>query len=215
MPARSCLLFFLISFLGPAEIIDRIAVTVGKRVITESDVLREIRLTAFLNGDEPDFSPANKRKTADRMVEQALIQREMEFSRYQPPEVEEAAPMLQDIKRERFGTDAPYRSALEKYQIREEDLKEHLLKQLATLRFIDLRFRPGIQAVDSEMREYYEKRLLPEWENKDRKAVPSFEEVRSEIEQIVIAEQVDRLMEDWLKVTRAQTRIDYREEAFQ
>src|SRR5262245_9914320 len=53
-----------------AEIIDRIAVVVGNGVITESQIIREIRLAAFLDGKPLDFSAESKRKTADRLVEQ-------------------------------------------------------------------------------------------------------------------------------------------------
>jgi hypothetical protein len=215
MLSRFCLLILPAALLCSAEVIDRIAVTVGRQVISLSDVLREIRLTAFLNGEEPDLSPANKRLTADRLIEQALIRREMELSRYQPPEPTQAEPMLAQIKRERFPTDSIYRETLAKYDLSEEELKQHLLKQLATLRFVDLRFQAGIQVPESEMQKYYEKRLLPEWHNKDRKPVPPFAEVRAEIERILIAEQVDRLMDDWLRATRARMQIDYREEAFQ
>ena len=68
-----------------AEIIDRIAVSVGNQAITISDLDREIRVTAFLNRTPPDFSPAARRATADRMVEQRLILRELENSRYPSP----------------------------------------------------------------------------------------------------------------------------------
>src|SRR6476660_4088835 len=62
------LFLFLASVLCRAEIIDRIAVVVGNRVITESEILREIRLTALLNDEPLDFSAVSKRKTADRLV---------------------------------------------------------------------------------------------------------------------------------------------------
>ena len=68
-----------------AEVIDRIAVSVGSRVITETDLDRELRITALLNNEKPDFSPANKRQTAERMVDQTLVRSEMEESRYPPP----------------------------------------------------------------------------------------------------------------------------------
>src|ERR1017187_6822016 len=72
-----------------AEIIDRIAVSVGNRVIAESDLHREIRVAAFLDGVQPDFSPAGRRATAERMVEQVLIRRELEISRYPIPSAAE------------------------------------------------------------------------------------------------------------------------------
>ena len=59
-----------------AEVLDRIAVTVGKQVITESEILRDLRVAAFIDGKPPDMSPAAKRKSADRLVEQILILQE-------------------------------------------------------------------------------------------------------------------------------------------
>jgi peptidyl-prolyl cis-trans isomerase SurA len=215
MQMRLCLLVLLAALHCPAEIIDRIAVTVGDQVITESDVTCEIRITAFLNGDEPDFSPQKKRKTADRLVEQTLIRHEMELSRYRFPEASEAEPLLEQVKKERFSSETAYREALQKYRISEEVLRQHLLKQLATLRFIDLRFRPAVQVTEPEIREYYEKRLVPQWENKNSKPAPALDEVRSEIEKILAEEQVDRQLDNWLKVARSQTRIEYKEAAFQ
>ena len=100
------LLFYLCSsaFIGGsllfchAEIIDRIAVSVGNRVITASDIEREIRVNSFLNGVQPDFSRATKRATADQMVEQKLIQRELETSRYPQPDAAEIEPVLAEFK---------------------------------------------------------------------------------------------------------------------
>ena len=62
-------------------ILDRIAVTVGKQVITESDVIRDVRVAAFLDQKPVDLSGAEKRKAADRLVDQYLILQEAAFSR--------------------------------------------------------------------------------------------------------------------------------------
>src|SRR5207248_11380001 len=92
------LLLFLASIACRAEIIDRIAVVVGNSVITESEILREIRLTAFLNGEPVDFSPIVKRKTAERLVEQRLIGNEITASLYGLPSAAAAQEMLKQIK---------------------------------------------------------------------------------------------------------------------
>src|SRR5262249_48275559 len=68
-----------------ADLIDRIAVSVGNRVITRSDIERQIRVIAFQNGVQPDFSSANRHAVANKMIEQKLIQRELESSRYPAP----------------------------------------------------------------------------------------------------------------------------------
>src|SRR5260370_12569573 len=85
------LFFFIAVFACRAEVIDQIAVVVGNSVITESEILREIRLTAFLNGAPLDFSPAAKRKTAERLVEHRLVAHEISWNLYPSPP-QEAAP---------------------------------------------------------------------------------------------------------------------------
>ena len=67
------------------EIIDRMAVSVGNQVITEGQIDEEIRLTAFLNHEQPGASVTERKKAAGRLIEQALIKRDMDLSRYPPP----------------------------------------------------------------------------------------------------------------------------------
>lgn len=125
-----------------AVLLDRLAATAGSEVITLGQVLDEIRVAAFLNREAPDFSPASKRRTAERLVDQALISREMRISRFPEPAPSEAEKMLAEIKRERFPTEEAFRKALEEYGITESCLLAHLNRQLARLRFTDYRFQP-------------------------------------------------------------------------
>jgi hypothetical protein len=196
-----------------AEIIDRIAVSVGNRVITEADLDREIRITAFLNGDKADFSPANKRQTAQRMVDQRLVRTEMEVSRYRLPAPAESDSALADLK-SRFPDDAAYRAALAQYGIREDDLTNRLLWQLTLVRFIDVRFRPGIQIGDEEVRKYFDERLRPGLTQQHPGQSPSFDDYRDSIEQTLISRAADQQVDQWLKEARRRTRIEYRDEVF-
>src|SRR5271168_566282 len=81
-----------------AEIIDRLAVTVGKEVITESDVIRDLRISAMLDQKPVDLSGPEKRKAADRLVDQALILKEAAFIRVAMPSLEDQDRMLQQVK---------------------------------------------------------------------------------------------------------------------
>src|SRR5881394_1978865 len=94
------MLLYLFLTLGVcrAEIIDRIAVVVGNSVITESEIVREIRLTALLNQEPLDFSIASKRKVAERLVEQRLMQIENEASLYPPPPADAVDEALAKVK---------------------------------------------------------------------------------------------------------------------
>ena len=131
----------LLSMLGNAraEIIDRIAVIVGDHLIKHSDILNEIRVTAFLNQEKSDFSPAEEKKAVNRLIDQALIRRDIESGAYVEPDPAEADKLLQQIKA-RYGSDAAYRKALAGLGITEAGLRERLEWQTEVLKFVEARF---------------------------------------------------------------------------
>jgi hypothetical protein len=198
----------------PAEIIDRIAVTVDSSVITTSQVLEEVRVTAFLNGAKPDFTPASRRQTADRLIEQLLVRREMDLTRYLQPEAGEVLETFEGV-RAHFASEAAYRQALAEYRLEEADIAAALLRQSALLRFIELRFRPEIQVQESDVMQYYENVYLPEIRQKGVTPEPAFEEVREQCERGLTEQLVDQRVDKWLKEARGRARIVYSEEAFQ
>jgi peptidyl-prolyl cis-trans isomerase SurA len=214
MRRLGCLLALMAPVLSArAEIIDRIAVTVDKIVITESDIVGQMRVAAFL-GDEPlDLSAVARRQAARRLVEQALIQREMEITRYPAPSLAEADLVLEQI-RKRFGSTDDYQTKLDEYGIEEELLRRSLLRQITTLRFIDFRFRPGIAVSDREIEQYYRENLLPELSKNGSNTTPSLDDSRDEIEEVLINQRVDEALDRWLAAAASQARIEYREEAF-
>jgi hypothetical protein len=195
-----------------AEVIDRVAVSVGNQAITRSEIAREIRLTAFLNREEPDLSPEAKRAAAERLIDQKLIWREMELSSYPAPDLSEVEPMLREIKSVRFGGEQNFQTALERHGVDLEDLKRHLLWQLTVLRFIELRFRPGVQVSESDIEEYFNKQVKEAPGNGKQVSVEDF---RDRIEQAITGERADRELDLWLKETRSRARIEFRPEAFQ
>jgi hypothetical protein len=200
--------------LGRAEIIDRVAVSVGNRVITQSDLVREIRVTAFLNGTEPDLGGAGKRKTAARMVDQRLVRRELELSRYPEPAPAEAEPAFEKLKAERFsGREEALRAALAGYGISEQDLKDELLWQLTFLRFVDVRFRPGVQLSTAEIRDYFDRVVRPAAEAAQPGRRVTLAQFRDQIEQTLTGQRVDRELNAWLEEARRRTPVEYREEA--
>ena len=192
------------------EIIDRIAVVVGSSVITESEIVREIRLTAFLNGEPLDFSAASKRKTAERLVEQRLLQIENEASLYPPPPPDALDQTLKEVQ-SKFSDPARYSQELLRTGITEEELKSHLRRQLITLRFLDLRFRPGIQIGEEDISAYFDQRLAPELKKAHPGEQFSVIDYREQVEQALIAERVDKASDAWLKEARERTRIEFRE----
>ncbi len=198
-----------------ADIIDRIAVSVGSSVITTSDLDREIRVTAFLNGIQPDFSPAARRATADRMIEQKLVRRELELSKYPVPEVSAADPQLEEFKKAHYKDDEEFRKDLAEYGLTEQDVKDELLWQLTLLRFIEVRFRPGVQVSDQEIQDYFEKAVKPVAQLAHPGQPVSLDDYRAQIEETLTGKRADEEVDNWLKSARRRTDIVYHEEAFQ
>ena len=219
LPAAACRLFpaacLLLSafWILPAEIIDRIAISVGNQIITESQIDEEIRLTAFLNQEKLDLDNAERKKAAARLIEQTLVRREMEFSHYPLPPLSDAARSLETLKT-RDKTEAEYQQELDAYGITEEGLKRRLWWQATFLRFIDYRFRPGIQIPDADVQASYQQQL-DKWKQDGIQPLPSLEDVRASIEQNLTEQRIDQELDRWLADTRTQVAIRFHDEALQ
>ena len=192
-------------------VVDRIAVTVGNQVITETEILREIALTAFLNGEKPVFTAANKRKAADQLVEQKLVHKEMDMGHY-PQATDDQAKELLAKTAANVGGEQELQRKLAEVGLTQEDLQNHLRWQLTLVNFIDLRFRPAIQVTAQDIQDYYRQQILP----KQKPGQPiRFVDVRDQILQTLSAERADQQLDEWLKHAKSATRIDYKKEAFQ
>jgi hypothetical protein len=203
-------LFIIAMAAAHAVILDRVAVSVGRQVITESDVIRDLRVAAFLDRQPVDLSSAQKRKAADRLVDQLLILQEAAFSRIPLPAKADAEHLIDPIKAE-YGSD--YESALKRYQITENDVVEQLFDGLRTLRYTDLRFKPEVQYSDNDLHEFYST-LVEEWKKKGEQKIPGFEESREQLEKLLTDQKTAQALDRWLANQRSETQILYRDEVF-
>jgi hypothetical protein len=194
-----------------ADIIDRIAITVGNEVITESQIDEEIRITAFLNRDKLDVSAAARKLAAGRLIEQSLVKHEMNLSHYPLPQEGDAGAALSGIKAT-YPSQADFASALESYGISEADLTRRLLWQFTLVRFIDYRFRPGIQIPNADVQTYYEQQVSG-WERQGIKPIPTLEDSRDQIEEILTQKRIDQALDQWMADTRKQVSITYHDTA--
>ncbi len=205
----------ILTLAASATIIDRIAVSVGPRVIAASDIDREIRVTAFLNGAKPDFSPAARRVAADRLVEQTLIRLEVENSRYPAPTTADVQPALDQFKKQRFPDDAAYQKALADYGVTEQDVLKELAWQRTLLSYIEVRFRPAVQVSEQEIEDYFHKTVKPAAEAAHPGQVATIEEYRTQIEDTLAGKKEDDELNRWIAQAKQRTGIVYHDEAFQ
>lgn len=214
---RVAALVFMASLLANAETLDRVAVSVGKDVITLSDIDRQIRVTAMLNGERPKFSKQERRKAADRLVEQLLIRREMNSPTFLALSSDKKGidPAIDQIVKTRYPNATQYRTALDQYRTTDQNVQNQLEWMTKLSQFVDARFRPGVQIPANEAKEYYETTWLPTWKDEHKGAPPTFEEAQEQVEEMMISERANAAMDRWLGQTRTQTPILYHSEAFQ
>jgi parvulin-like peptidyl-prolyl isomerase len=196
-----------------AEILDRIAVVVGRTVITEAQLDEELRVTAFLNHEAIKRDRDSRKAAADRLIEQELVRREMQLTQYASPSETDVDRLFAEVEKQHGGEETTARTLAE-YELTEPILKQHLRFQLTTLRFIDFRFRPDIEISEQDIHEYYN-REVEKWRQSHTGTPPSFEESRDAIDRSVSNERLQDALSSWLKETRASANITYLDKELQ
>jgi len=187
---RHFLLILLVGVVCSAAVVDRLALVVGKTVFTESEVNDEARLSELESGNPLDLSAAKRREAAEHLVDQQLLRDEMRITDFQSPAASEADALLLKFRQQHFASVALYRAALTKYGVTEDQLKQHLLWEVAVIRFTDQRFSPLAAVTGDQSANRSENGAQP------------------------ASDTVDHEMEAWLKQQRADTRIVFVPESF-
>jgi hypothetical protein len=212
--ARAFLLLFCAGSVLP-ETIDRVAVSVGNRVITTSDIERQIRVAAFISGTKPDLSPKGRREAAGRLIDQRLIQVELEGARYPEPAPQELEAAFADFKAKFYPSPDDYHRALTASGITEDDVKEQLHWQRRWASFVGIRFRPGTGVSEREISDYFESKVAPAARAANPSGTVTLDEFRERIADKLVGDRVDEQMAEWLRKAREQTEVVFHEEAFQ
>ncbi len=209
MRSRASALFVLASVFASAIIIDRIAVIVGDSIVKDSDIDRDIRVTDFLNNELLSFESAARKKAASRLIDQIFIRREIAIGDYPTATLQDTDNQLDNLKRQRFKTDAAYQHALSRYGLTDLELRTQLQWQLTVLRFIDLRFKPGALVSEEEIEKYYNEHAVAL--RRENPRASSLDDLREKIRGILQGRQVNQQFFAWLDDQRKENKIQFRE----
>ena len=201
-------LIWLVAAAMPAAsaIVDRVAITVGSKVITDSAITLRIRLTAFQNKVAPEFNAAARKEAAQRLIDQKLVEREMEAGHYQKTPPDEAKELVTAFATEHFNSDsAALGASLAASGLTPEDLQAELTEQADFMSFLSLRFQPAVEVSDADIDQYIRDHIKA-----GATATPTASsEVRAGIEKIIATERADHDMDAWLADQRLHTKIVY------
>ncbi len=210
---RFSIVLALTAFTGCAEIIDRVVGSAGTDVVTLSEARRYLEYQSIFQNRELDLSRRAYREAVDQLLNQTLIRREIELSRYTPPAMAEAEKQLAAWMADKDRS-LRIRKELAAYGITEDDLRRRLLWYITVLRFTGYRFSPGVQVRDEEIEAYYVDTFLPQF-RKTSPGVrePALEQAWTSIQEILAQRKTTQAVDEWLTTAREQAHVRIFEEA--
>ncbi len=193
---------------GAEVTLDRVVAIVNGELVLQSDEQAEQRFAAF----QP-FTMA-KAMTEDqlinRLINRTLIRQQMALQPQQPVTDAEVDEELVSLRKSipkcasyHCDTEAGWQKFVADQGFTMQELHDRWKLRMEVLRFIEERFRMGIRISQTEIDDYYKTTLLPAYQKENATAPPETT-VASRIQEILLQQQVDKLLDDWLATLRAQ-----------
>ncbi len=196
---------------GKPVVLDRVVGVINGDVVLESDVNEEIRFAKL----EP-FSGVPGRDTlrgaARRLANRTLILQQMKAQndlgiKVTDEEVQKAIMDLREhlpeCRQYNCTTDEGWKAFLAAHDLTEAEVFDHWKQRLMILKFIDMRFRSGIRISNQEIEDYYQKTIVPVYQRQNQKP-PALSQISQRIQEILLQQQVNGLLQDWLKSLRSE-----------
>ena len=193
---------------GERVALDRVVAVVNEDLILESDLDEEARMVAFQPIRVQEV--ATREQLIERLIDRDLILQQI---RLLPQVVIEDAQVDSELRVLRknipecvaYGceTDAGWEKYVAAQGFTVEELRERWRQRMEVLRFIEARFRMGIRISQAEMDAYYTGTLVPAYE-KENVTAPAEAAIEDKIQEILLQQQVDKLLDDWLTSLRAE-----------
>ena len=108
--------------------------------------------------------------------------------------------------REHCASQAGWKAFLSKHGLTEPRVEAYLRNRMEILRFIEMRFRQGIQIDPQQVEHYYRQTLLPQYAPGE--TVPPLPKVAARIREILLEQQVNVLFGNWLANLRQQGDVE-------
>lgn len=193
---------------GARVSLDRVVAIVNGDLILASDVDAEQRFSAFQPFNEP--KPPSQDELINRLIDRALIQQQMALQPQTPISDADVDAELTVLRKSipkcaayHCETDAGWEKFVADQGFDMQELRDRWRLRMQVLRFIEERFRMGIRILPADIDAYYQKTMIPAYQ-KENMAPPPEATLADRIQEILLQQQVDKLLDDWLASLRAQ-----------
>jgi hypothetical protein len=186
---------------------DQVIGVVNGDLILESDVTEERRFEAF----EPFTSPGafSRERAISRLIDRTLILQQAKLQPEQVVTTAEAEAQLQMLRKDLPAcknvceSDAGWDKFVTDHGFTMPELVQRWQQRMEILKFIEMRFRSGIEITPAQIKEYYDKNMLPEYA-KVHAMPPKLAVISDRIQEVLLEQQVSSLLTDWLKSLKAE-----------
>jgi hypothetical protein len=196
-----------------STVLDRVVAVAGDQAILASDVDEELRFAAFQPEVEPvaDNTP---QLALDRVIDRTLIDQQRalqpgiaEISQKQVEQsVRDLRMLIPACVKYDCKTEAGWQAFLAAHGFTQSEVEDRIRERLAILKFIDLRFGVAARVPTADAQKYYDQVLKPELE-RDKAEVPAFNAVAPRIREILRQQQVNTMVDQWLKSLRSEQHV--------
>jgi hypothetical protein len=104
------------------------------------------------------------------------------------------------------ASETGWKAFLSAHGLTPERVRSYLRYRIEILRFIEQRFRQGIQIPQQDIKTYYNDTLLPQYAKGE--AIPPLDQVAPRIQEILLQRRVNALFDGWLENLRKQGEIE-------
>lgn len=194
---------------GSFVALDHVAAVINGDVLLQSDVDEEMHFAAL----EPLRPAAGNDTGLDamrRLIDRTLIVQQMREQRQFNIKISDAEveKSLQELRKRlpqcakyNCETAAGWNAFLAANDLTDPQVKQHWKLRMAILRFIDVRFESGIRISNENIEDYYTKTVIPAF-TKENEAPPPLKDVSERIQQVLLEQQVNGMLQDWLTSLR-------------
>jgi peptidyl-prolyl cis-trans isomerase SurA len=188
--------------------LDSVVAIVNGDLILESDLDAERRMMAF----QPyrDQTAATREQLIDRLIDRDLMLQQMKLQPEPPITDAQVATELAALRKGipecatyHCDTNAGWEKFAADQGFTLDELRERWRRRMEVLQFIEQRFRMGIRIAQPTIDDYYIKTLTPAYQ-KQNAPPPAEASVADKIQEILLQQQVNNLLDEWLKALRAQ-----------
>lgn len=182
------------------QVVDRVVARVDEEIILQSDIDQLARYQMLVDGKSE-----SEKQILDRLIDQWIVRKEAEASRFPAPQDADVDRGLKRLQRS-FAKQGDFEAQRQKVGLSDGELRQIVTAQVYLNNYLDSRFRPTVQVDEKAIHDFYENALIPRAKARGLEP-PSFDSAQDLIQEVLIQRGINDQADRWLKESRDRLHI--------